>query len=80
MSLPLPEGYEPHELPADYTGPLWIESQMQAYGQACRAAALEEAAEVCSNEQWRNEKNKIAYIKAFNEGCTDCEAAIRRLI
>jgi hypothetical protein len=24
-----PEGYEPHELPADYTGPLWIEGQVR---------------------------------------------------
>jgi len=27
---PLPQGYEPHELPADYTGPLWIEGQLRA--------------------------------------------------
>ncbi len=26
----LPAGYEPHELPADYTGKLWIESQVRA--------------------------------------------------
>ncbi len=26
---PLPEGYEPHELPADYTGKLWIEGQLR---------------------------------------------------
>jgi hypothetical protein len=25
----LPEGYEPHELPADYTGKLWIEGQLR---------------------------------------------------
>jgi hypothetical protein len=24
-----PEGYEPHELPADYTGKLWIEGQVR---------------------------------------------------
>lgn len=26
----IPEGYEPHELPADYTGKLWIEGQVRA--------------------------------------------------
>lgn len=25
-----PEGYEPHELPTDYTGKLWIEGQVRA--------------------------------------------------
>ena len=25
-----PDGYEPHELPADYTGKLWIEGQVRA--------------------------------------------------
>ena len=34
---PLPDGYEPHELPADYTGELWIEGQVR---QAQRAAVL----------------------------------------
>ena len=52
---------------------------LRAYGQACRAAALEEAAEICRNEEWRNDGNEVAYLKAFNEGCDDCEAAIRRL-
>ena len=33
--MKLPEGYEPHELPADYTGPLFIEGQMREYGEAC---------------------------------------------
>jgi len=35
---PLPQGYEPHELPADYTGPLWIEGQMHAHAAAVSAA------------------------------------------
>lgn len=26
--MKLPQGYEPHEIPADYTGPLLIEGQM----------------------------------------------------
>ena len=25
----LPHGYEPHEIPADYTGKLWIEGQLR---------------------------------------------------
>jgi hypothetical protein len=59
--------------------------QMQSYGQQCREAALLEAALLCNagqdwSEQWMmSEKKSIDYIKAFNEGCTDCEALIRRL-
>lgn len=30
---PLPQGYE--NKPWDYKGPIWIESQMQAYGERC---------------------------------------------
>ena len=53
---------------------------MQAYGQACREAALKEAAALCNGEQWMlSGKKSIDYINAFNEGCTDCEAVIRRL-
>jgi hypothetical protein len=37
----LPQGYEPHELPVDYEGNLWIEGQMRAYGAACAAAERE---------------------------------------
>ena len=33
MSVELPEGYEPHELPNDYTGKLFTEGQMTDYGQ-----------------------------------------------
>lgn len=32
----LPQGYEPHELPADYTGPLWIEGQLRQFENAVR--------------------------------------------
>ena len=54
--------------------------QIQAYGQACREAALEEAAFLCEGEKWVDSvKKSIDYIRAFNEGCQDCEAAIRRL-
>jgi nicotinamidase-related amidase len=56
----LPQGYEPHELPADYEGKLWIEGQMRAYG----AAAVEQEREkwasivapehlVFGDEEWR---------------------------
>ena len=40
----LPHGYEPHELPADYTGKLWIEGQlrqMQCSNEALLRQALE---------------------------------------
>ena len=33
---PLPQGYEPHELPVDYDGPLFIEGQMRRYGHDCQ--------------------------------------------
>ena len=56
------------------------DAAMQAYGQQCRASALEEAARLCNGEQWMmSGKKSIDYIDAFNEGCTDCEAVIRRL-
>lgn len=56
------------------------DAAMQAYGQACREAALEDAARLCNGEQWMmSGKKSIDYINAFNEGCTDCEAVIRRL-
>lgn len=28
-AVEFPEGYEPHELPADYTGRVWIEGQVR---------------------------------------------------
>lgn len=34
--VPMPQGYV--ERPSDYTGDIWIESQMRTYGVACRAA------------------------------------------
>lgn len=36
VTAQLPQGYEPHELPADYTGPLWIEGQMRQFENAVR--------------------------------------------
>ena len=57
-----------------------LNDMVQAYGQKCREAALEEAARLCNGEQWMmSGKKSIDYINAFNEGCTDCEAVIRRL-
>jgi len=37
----LPQGYEPHELPPDYDGPLFTEGQMKRYGDACALQAAE---------------------------------------
>ena len=34
-----PEGYEPHELPADYTGRLWIEGQVRRLHEECNEQA-----------------------------------------
>ena len=55
------------------------DDSMQAYGRQCRAEALEEAASLCDGEKWNDSGKPVAYIAAFNEGCTDCEAVIRRL-
>jgi hypothetical protein len=41
----LPQGYEPHEIPPDYTGPLFLESQMRAVIEVER----EECAKVCED-------------------------------
>ena len=45
--MKLPQGYEPHELPADYTGPLFIEGQMRAV--LAREAKLRKALEKIAN-------------------------------
>ena len=38
----LPQGYEPHEVPPDYTGPLFLESQMRyAYYQGIEKTLIE---------------------------------------
>ena len=42
----LPQGYEPHEIPPDYTGPLFLESQMRAVIEAEREAC----AKVCEEK------------------------------
>jgi len=42
-TIPLPQGYEPHELPPDYTGKLWIEGQMRQYAALVATAAWEAA-------------------------------------
>jgi hypothetical protein len=64
IELPLlPDGYEPHELPADYTGELWIEGQVR---QAQRAAVLADRARRVSAEPvaWISHKqNRISYTK-----------------
>ncbi len=78
MSLPpLPAPWRIDDEDEDH----YSKDQVQAYGQQCRDAALEDAANLCNGEQWvTTEKSKsVDYIKAFNEGCTDCGAVIRRL-
>jgi hypothetical protein len=50
--MKLPQGYEPHELPADYTGPLYIEGQMVAMVKQAKREALLEAAESLQVDQW----------------------------
>ena len=52
---------------------LYTHQQMKAYGQACRAAAIEEAAQVCSHkaETKRLFLNEAHYL--------ECAEAIRRL-
>ena len=37
----IPQGYETQDLPKDYTGKVWIEGQLRAYGQACAAEERE---------------------------------------
>ena len=44
MMTDIPQGYETQDLPKDYTGKVWIEGQLRAYGQACAAAERELAA------------------------------------
>lgn len=66
---PLPSGYEPHELPADYTGLLWIEGQMRAYGEACAAAERERCLDICE-QHYSIEfiaQNIAAEIRAYKE-------------
>ena len=84
MSLPLPTpAVQPSELipgAGGVLGALYTAEQMRAYGQSCREQALEDAALICNGEKWMDSgKKSIDYIRAFNEGCADCEAAIRRL-
>ena len=78
MSLPLtppPTLYDAGQCLNGHT-----DAAMQAYGQACRADALKEAAALCNGEQWMmSGKKSIDYITAFNEGCADCESVIKRL-
>ena len=42
--IQLPEGYEPHELPADYDGPLWTEGQVWRFAEMVAAAEREACA------------------------------------
>jgi hypothetical protein len=42
----LPKGYEPHEIPADYTGPLYLEGQI--------AEAIRQALDDEKQNEWKN--------------------------
>jgi hypothetical protein len=37
----LPQGYKPHELPADYTGKVWIEGQLREFAEMVATAERE---------------------------------------
>ena len=39
--MKLPQGYEPHEIPEDYTGPLFIEGQMREVIRAERERCID---------------------------------------
>ena len=72
MSLPPPE-HEDHVDARFKRHNCYTAEQMQAYGQVCRAAALEEAAQVCSHkaETKRLYLNEAHYL--------ECAEAIRSL-
>ena len=54
--------------------------QVIEYGEACRAAALEDVAQICNEEKRATfSGNSITYVSGYNDGCEDCESAIRRL-
>lgn len=78
MTQPLPEpqamGSWGFTKPTSYT----VE-QLQEYGKACRAAALEEAAAICDGEQYFNDAKPVRYIAAHNDGCITCGDAIRSM-
>lgn len=76
MTLPpLPEPKGHGTIPAGLWG-AYTEHQMLAYGAACRAAALEEAARVCDHEYegGRNDGDQ-----QWSECGKYCAAAIRAL-
>jgi len=67
---PLPQGYEPHELPADYTGPLFIESQIRAY-----AIAAIERNKAQAYERKRQRAKLVEQVQK-ERGCTAREARL----
>lgn len=69
----IPQGYETQDLPKDYTGKVWIEGQLRAYGQACAAAERELAAmivqanaEVCTGDLRTVLMSNAAAIRAMD--------------
>ena len=52
---PLPQGYEPHEIPADYDGPLYMEGQVRAAIESAVTVEREACARACeqlSGSKW----------------------------
>lgn len=49
---PLPKGYEPHEIPADYTGPLFLAGQMRAYARAELEACIKILESIHENRKY----------------------------
>jgi len=80
----LPQGYEPHEIPPDYTGPLFLESQMRAVIEAEREAISDEYAarlqgDLENGVRWLNEAaasefhKKYPQLASFNEWLNERE-------
>lgn len=71
--VPMPQGYAEH--PSDYTGSIWIESQMRQYGDASEAAGyargLAETGKDAERYRWL--RRKFAIIG------TDCGAVFHAL-
>jgi len=76
--VPMPQGYA--ERPSDYTGGIWIESQMRTYGEQCRvagyaagvAAVCGQVANALAAAEARAERYRRALLKLACLGNGDC--------
>lgn len=66
--VPMPQGYA--ERPSDYTGDIWIESQMRAYGAACRAAGETAGYARGWKDKYENPWQD-GYTSGYNDGVQD---------